>query len=360
MGIRIDKKTAAYALRTAFTEAVEASDLPEYWIYLARSLREEKAPRTYTPALCVALLARACNEAVDPLSIKEEYSDRSYSHRTLAHGVLVPLSVELGFDLKATGREPLNNQPFFRYDHYSEIERIQRSARPYFEHLQSALQMVDAEGYTRQQAQSALAAVLTVCIEAARKKRRVVSGSAIVEASLIAQTESFVTSGADMPRKLQACVAAALDMTYPKVASRRLNDPSRDFPGDVHALREDGSPLLAVEVRGKPVTPEELEQFVRSVADAEIPRAALVVHTDGHRSLLANERTTIRLERDYGRVVKVSESVSSFMRDLFVWSSHDTLEILSSFPDGMYKRMSEIEVAQHELDRWADLFPDEG
>lgn len=360
MGIRIDKRTADHVLRAAFAEATRARDLPEYWIHLAQTLREEKAPRTYTPALCVALLARACSKVVDPLSIKEDYSDRAYSQRNLAHGVLVPLSVELGFDLKATGREPLNTQTFLRYDHYSKIVRIQRSARPYFERLQSALQMVDTEGYTRQQARSALAAVLTVCIEANRKKQRVVSGSAIVEASLISQTEAFVTSGADMPRKLQACVAAALDMTYPEVASRRLNDPSRDFPGDVHALREDGSPLLAVEVRGKPVTPEELEQFVRSVTDADIPRAALIVHAAGHKSLLMNETITIRLEQKYGRVVKISESVSSFMRDLFVWSRRDTLEILSSFPDGMYKRMSEIEVTQRELDRWANLFPDEG
>ncbi len=360
MGIRIDRRTADHTLRAAFAEARDVRELPEYWIHLARTLREAGAPRTYTPALCVALLARACNERVDPLSIKEEYSDRTYSHRTLAHGVLVPLSVALGFDLKATGREPLNNQPFFRYDHYSEIERIQRSARPYFEQLHSALRSVDTEGYTRQEARSALAAVLTVCIEAQRKKQRVVSGSGIVEASLIAQTEAFVTSGADVPRKLQACVAAALDMTFPAVASRRLNDPSRDFPGDVHALRKDGTPLLAVEVRGKPVTAEELEQFVRSVADADIPRAALVVHSAGHRSLLLTDTTTTRLEQRFERVVKVSESVSSFMRDLFVWSSRDAFEILSSFPDGMHKRMSEIEVAQDELDRWADLFPDEG
>ncbi|MFE6026124.1 restriction endonuclease, SacI family [Streptomyces niveus] len=358
MGIRIDKRTADYVLREAFTEAAEGVDLPDYWTHLAQVLREEKAPRTYTPALCVALLARACNESVDPLSIKEEYSFRTYSHRTLAHGVLVPLSVKLGFDLKATGREPLNNQPFFRYDHYSQIERIQNSARPYFGRLQAALSMVDTEGYTRRQAQSGLAAVLAVCIEASRKKQRFVSGSAIVEASLIIQTEAFVTTGADTPRKLQACVTAALDMTYPEVASRRLNDPSRDFPGDVHALRENGSPLLAVEVRGKPVTLEELEQFVRSVANADIPRAALVVHASNHRSLLSSDEATLKLEEKYGRVVKISESVSSFVRDLFIWSSHDTFEILSTFPDAMYKRMVEIEVSQEELDRWADLFPE--
>ncbi|MGC5344024.1 restriction endonuclease, SacI family [Streptomyces sp. DT171] len=358
MGIRIDKRIAEHVLRESFLEAVEGVGLPEEWVYLAQLLREEKAPRTYTPALCVALLARACNPAVDPLSIKGEYSNRTYSHRNLAHGVLVPLSVELGFDLKATGREPLNNQPFFRYDHYSEIERIQNSARPYFIRLQDALERVDAEGYTRRQAQSALAAVLTVCIDAGRKKRRVVSGSSIVETSLIFQTESFVTTGSGIPRKLQACVAAALDMTYPEVASRRLNDPSRDFPGDVHALREDGTPLLAVEVRGKAVTLQELEQFVRSVAAANIPRAALVVHAIDHRSLLASDTAIPKLEDNYERVVKVSESVSSFMRDLFVWSSRDAVEILSSFPDGMYKRMAEIEVSQHEMDRWADLFPD--
>jgi hypothetical protein len=32
----------------------------------------------------------------------------------LCHSVLVPLSAELGFSLGVTGREPLNNQPYFR------------------------------------------------------------------------------------------------------------------------------------------------------------------------------------------------------------------------------------------------------
>ena len=34
----------------------------------------------------------------------------------------MPASVEFGFDLGATGREPLNNQPFFRYDRIDQME----------------------------------------------------------------------------------------------------------------------------------------------------------------------------------------------------------------------------------------------
>lgn len=356
MGIAISKILASGVLKSAYAEALSRDDLPEYWIFLAQTLREEKAPRTYTPALCTALLARACDESVDPLSIKEKFSDRSFSLRTLGHSILVPISVELGFDLKATGREPLNNQPFFRYDHYSTVERIQSSARPYFERLHRALEAVDVEGYSREEAQSALAAVLSVCIEAGQKKRRVISGSTLVESSLIAQTELYVTSGRDVPRKLQACVAAALDMTFERVISRRLNDPSRDFPGDVHVLRLDGTPLLAVEVRGKSVSGEELEQFVRSAAAADIPRTALVVHAASHKSLLTDSLITSDLERYYERVVKVNENVSSFLRDIFAWSDCDVAEILSFFPNAMYQRMLEIEVGQLELDRWADLF----
>ncbi|MFD6495732.1 restriction endonuclease, SacI family [Streptomyces sp. NPDC060188] len=358
MGITIKKSEALQVLRKAYDAAASGDYLLEEWTSLATSLREEDAPKTYTAALVTALLARACDEKVDPRSIKEKYGDRAFSLRTLCHGVVVPVSVELGFDLGATGREPINNQPFFRYDHYSEIARVTTKARPYLNRVDSALARVDEEGFSTEDSFQALVAVLAVCIAIANKKRRTSVGSAIVEASLIAETQNFVVTGYDIPRKLQACVAAGLDMAYGEVVSRRINDPSRDLPGDVQVLL-DGSPLLTVEVRGKSVSGAELEQFVSSAAAAGFSRAALMVDTSTHVSLLSADDLATELERKYECIVKVNESVSSFLRDIFVWSARDTHSILSAFPEAVYRRMIEIEVRDTELDRWGQLFPEE-
>lgn len=355
MGIKINKFRAKESLNKAYSIAMSDARLPEDWEHLARFLREPNASRTYTAALVTSLLARACTNAADPLSIKETYSDRSFSLRTLCHDVLVPASVELSLDLGATGREPLNNQPFFRYEHYDQIDRIQNRARPYFNHLRNRL--VTLEKYSEEQALESLSAVLRVCAEYARKKQRSVAGSTVVESSLILHTQRFVTSGDDVPKKMQACVAAGLDMGYEKVGSRRLNDPSRDIPGDVHVFAGD-FPSLAVEVRGKLVTENEFEQFVRSVCEAEIPRASLVVDSSSHVSLPVDE-LTLRLEDKYDCLVKINESVSSFLRDVFAWSTQDVHRILGKFPECVFQRMLEIEVRQTELDAWVNQFPSE-
>src|SRR5690554_4929746 len=84
--------------------------------------------KTYVAALGTLLLAKAVDSQVDTLSIKANAA-RSYSMRTLGHTVLVPAARDLGFSIRATGREPLNNQPFFRYDHMSEIDRVRDAAQ---------------------------------------------------------------------------------------------------------------------------------------------------------------------------------------------------------------------------------------
>lgn len=331
--------------------------LPQEWIDIAHYLREEQAPRTYTPALGTALLARACTDKVDPLSIKViEDGERSFSLRTLGHGTLVPMSVELGFDLYATGREPLNNQPFFRYDHYTAIKRIHPRSRPYFDRLMEMVSRL--EYYSTAEASIALSAFLSVCIEAAEKRIRRVAGSRLVESSLIALTQDYVATGIDIPRKLQACVAAALDMTHSEVISRRINDPSRDYPGDVQ-VRVDGQILLAVEVRGKRVPVADLEQFVRSVSDAGIPRAALVVDHPAHVRL-NGKPLVLNLENRFNVTVNIKESISEFLRDAFGWSGEPIVRIMMDFPDAFHRRMQEIEVSASEAERWINLFPEEG
>ncbi|WP_435271963.1 restriction endonuclease, SacI family [Streptomyces parvulus] len=164
MAVRFDPHIARQTLDEVFRQAMEATSLPESWLHLSRSLRQEEAPRTYTPALGTALLARTLDETVDPRSIKQQtHNARSYSARTLCHRVLVPASVKLGFNLNTAGREPFNNQPFFRYDHWDEIPRPEAEKGTHFDRVDKALRLLDRQD--PQECKLALMAFLKVCSE---------------------------------------------------------------------------------------------------------------------------------------------------------------------------------------------------
>jgi hypothetical protein len=63
------------------------------------------------------MLAKSVNHEADLFAIKPDHAPDNplaFSARTLCHGIIVPLSAELGISIGVTGREPLNNQPYFR------------------------------------------------------------------------------------------------------------------------------------------------------------------------------------------------------------------------------------------------------
>lgn len=91
----------------------------------------ETSNRTFIAAIGTALLARATDLQVDPRALKVKGGAAgSYSARSLAKDVLAPEAMILGVDLGVYGREPLNNQPFFRYDFISPDMDVKPNARP--------------------------------------------------------------------------------------------------------------------------------------------------------------------------------------------------------------------------------------
>ncbi|MGI3222650.1 restriction endonuclease, SacI family [Streptomyces sp. GTA36] len=220
MAVKFDLDVARQTLNEAFGQAVEAPSLPEAWLHLSRSLRQEEAPRTYTPALGTALLARTCDEAVDPRSIKETHNARSYSARILCHRVLVPASVELGFNLKTTGMEPLNNQPFFRYSHYDEIPRPEAGKGTYFDGLNEELRLLDQ--HNPQECKLALMAFLKVCSEHSKYDKK----------------PEFTTRHMAGVRKNYACDPIPVDGGQAQVFRARDK-----FTGSVVALKKLRTPL---------------------------------------------------------------------------------------------------------------------
>ncbi|HUY44908.1 MAG TPA: restriction endonuclease, SacI family [Streptosporangiaceae bacterium] len=349
MGITIPQAAARQRLEEAFEWASSGRPVPEAWTQFAQQTFQ-MAAKTYTPALGTVLLARATDARVDPLSIKTEYGSTTYSLRTLGHEVLVPAARQLGFSIRNTGQEPLNNQPFFRYDHMSAVERVRN--RPEYDRFVAGVSKIGSAD--RDEALAALAAFLRVAINAARQLADyTVAEGALTVPRVVAAVESFLGEGVDRPRRTQALIAAAFDVTHDDVRSRKINDPSRDYPGDVQAFEGD-EPILAVEARAKSVRATEVESFVSACREAGVERAFMIVLWPAHQALPAKALRRKALD-DADILLTIIEDVEDLLLDVFGWSDLSLAAALRTFTVSVLTRLKEIEATDHSLAQWVSL-----
>lgn len=351
MGITVAYDEARQRLIEAIRWAESTKAVPAEWTKRTAIIGESPS-KTYTVALGTGLLARATDDRVDALALKESSSSSAYSARTLAHTILVPASVEYGFDLRATGREPLNNQPFFRYDRIDAMDRVhsraQSSHRYLVECLQHANRLIGGE------ALGALAAFLRVRFAAAREFERVDLNGIVTGIEMLAKAAStYLAEDPEGGKRAQALVAAAYDLVYEQVRVVRINDPSRHYPGDVQAFAL-GRPVLAAEVRAKPMSISEVMRFSRSIADAGISRGMVVAMAPSQSPLPRSEVRTQAL-REHGVFISVVESAEELLLGALAWSSRPLGSLLEGFPELMARRLEEIEVAPASTRRWAEL-----
>lgn len=91
---------------------------------------------TYVAVLGTMMIAKAVNTRVDVFSLRlHDDSPGAFSARSVAHRSLVPASRRHQFDLGTRGREPLNNQPFFRPLRINRHMVVRESARPVLNEL---------------------------------------------------------------------------------------------------------------------------------------------------------------------------------------------------------------------------------
>ena len=156
------------------------------------------------------------------------------SSDSLCHTVLVPLSADLGFSMGVTGREPLNNQPYFRMRKLGDDTPVRERGRKAFDfmvRLVMELQVLP----TTADAQAALAAYI-----AARRAHQVRYAPppgeiAISTEELCQAVRALVHDDSEGGRRAQAVVAGLMDALAgrDRVESGRINDPGRTHPGDV-------------------------------------------------------------------------------------------------------------------------------
>lgn len=351
MGIRLDRKAAWERLCEAIALAKSAEPLPDEWTRHARQVAASPN-KTFLVALATGLLARATDQRVNALILKETYNDPgAYSARSLAHEVLVPLARDHGIDLLVTGREPLNNQPFFRYERVDEMGRVRKRARESHRYLVECLKA--ANGLGPDEALRALAALLRT-----RMQRHVtmpdLTGVTEPLATLGVAVTRFLAEAAEEGKRAQAVVAAILDLAFQDVRTSRVNDPSRRWPGDCHVMAGDNV-VMAAEVRAKPVLPGEVTEFARKLGEAGI-RRGLVVAISPRQEPLNPAGLAEEARVRYGVLLQVRTDISGLLADALMWSPRPIQEALARFPTFVLKRLVEMEVQQETLTRWAALY----
>ena len=99
-------------------------------IFAACPRSRKSASKTHIAFIGTALLARSTDQRTDVHSLHVKAgTPGAYSARSLAKDVLVPASRELRMHLGVTGREPLNNQPYFHNDVVSRRMNVKGNAK---------------------------------------------------------------------------------------------------------------------------------------------------------------------------------------------------------------------------------------
>ena len=275
---------------------------------------------------------------VDAQWLKVTDDPRSYSARGLCHRVLVPASDVLGFSLGATGREPLNNQPFFRYDRIDGMDRVLKNAQLHRDLLVSAVG--DLNRLDPGETLAALAAILRTRLRIGGE--RVALGPVDVSyAHLVDAIERLLLDDAEGGERAQAVVAAAFDLIFDVVRVERVNSPSRHFPGDVVALIND-LPAVSAEVRQKPVKDDDVHRFVRVLERAAIGRGMMVAFAP-NPDLSPRSELERWARREAGVALTIHDTVHGFLMDVVGTSPQELASLLLAFPDRLARRLEDLE-----------------
>lgn len=352
VGLTIDKEKAIERFAQALVLARAEGALPDEWLERTRKVSIAKN-MTFTPVLGTALLAKATDDAVDALSLREDESHKGYSARSLAKEVLVPCCVRAGIDLRNKGAEPLNNQPFLRAARVSTSLKVKSNAVADLEYLCDTLQRAD---FLRDRgALEALAAFLRVRIAASGKPTSIELGPGVLDLpGLLNAVNSYVEGDSEGGKVGQALATAILELAFAKVRTKKINDPSSKWPGDVGAF--DGeTQIMSAEVKQRPFSPEEILLFAQRLREAELHRGFVVAFAQ-EGSPLDLDEIRFHARRLYQVELWVFTEAGDLLEEAIRYAPRDVRLSLARFPRDVLARMEELEVSPARMKEWAALF----
>lgn len=313
---------------------------------------------THIAFLGVELLAKATNPLVDLFYIKPNHAKdnpNSYSARSLCHSVLVPLSAELGVNIGVTGREPLNNMPYFRMKYLGDGTPVHSNAKEAFDYM---YQIVEELSKLTDELEIRLALRSFIFIRRQHQISYVVEQNEIsISSKEIAQIISdFVKINSEGGKIAQAVAAGLFDAVYSpaRVESGRINDPSRNYPGDVNIFDNDEQKCIkSVEVRDKPVSEADVRIFCLKCIKKEVREIALLMVSVNQTDLDEEQLTEWALERGIG--LTLFQGWSSLVAQILYWSEPPKPEAVLEIVSFVDARLRSLEASNNAVNLWSQL-----
>lgn len=315
----------------------------------------EKKHKTMIAMLGTAMLAKATDIRVDVFSLQvgKEKDVTTYSARSLCKEVLAAEANRLGIDLGVTGREPLNNQPFFGKSRVSRDMRVRSDARAGLALLVDILEALQ-KVRTEKEARAALRAFLQVRHRAPAAIEVIEgAGDNLEQHDLLRLIVDFVRSDSESGRRAQAVAAGLLDTLFgvERVTAYRVHDPSRRFPGDIAILESSSSKRAerVFEIRDKEITEEDLHNMVERSRAAGVTNVAMVA--------VAEQKQTIDILRAVrwaeARQVRlqVYSGWEELLRECLFWSPIPGPSVGSAYRS-IARRLGEMEVSSDGKEYW--------
>jgi len=361
VSIVIDREAAKRVLFEEAAAEARGATVPESWQQAIEGFSQacDDSSKTHIAFLGTALLAKATSLQADAFAVKARAPTAgAYSARGLGHGVLVPNALLLGIHLGVTGREPLNNQPYFRILRatLAEVQPLVRG------HALVPVKLLvrileDLEKLTTlQQARDALRAFIRV--RRAHQAEYPTAPQApllLTPPQLSLLIEQLVSADSEGGKRAQAVAAGLLDAAVGvprRVQASKINDPDKHFAGDVGVLREaDGKEWERVfEVRDKKVSPEDVLLFAGKLATDGVRRGAVLAVA--LRQPTFHPATAESWAADHGVNLVVFFGWRSFVEQVLFWYSSNAFETCTVAHRRIRERLQEMECSAAALVTW--------
>jgi hypothetical protein len=352
---------AEIAKAVLFEEAKRAKSEPSNpaWVKRCEELHKlcDKIAQTHIAALGTALLAKAVDVNVDVYSLKRtQGGPRAYVARALAKDVLAAYAPQLEIDIGVYGREPLNNQPYFRESRISREMPVKANARPALFYLVDILDQLDRIE-TPEKAREALRTYIQVRRGHFRRPLAAALAGATSIDELAKRIVAFTSSGSEGGKRAQAAAAGLLEAAFgeARVRTTRVNDPDRTLPGDVGVLiSADGLGWERVfEVRDKAVTEADLHHFINKASTAGVGRVGMVSAAARQAPLDWSDLRAQTARR--GMQLVVYEGWANFLSEVVFWSSAPIAQLGPEAIAAIDRRLIWFDVEPDTLTAWRRL-----
>jgi SacI restriction endonuclease len=178
----------------------------------------------------------------------------------------------------------------------------------------------------------------------------------ITPEQLISAIAAFVSENSEGGKRAQAIVAGLMDVFAgtERVESGRINDPSRNYPGDVcvRALASEQWEK-AIEVGDKPVSENDAQIFAKKCVDMGVREAAIVMVSDKQTTL--NAAALSAWATDFGIGLTLFQGWAAFVDQVLYWSELPKPDAASTAIGLIHERLIIVESSPEAVELWDKL-----